>query len=142
LLARSTTINPGSLTITQSNQGNYGNAIFQTYVRDQIKKKGQNGTIDISADNSQNSFAFKSGDLHTSFDKVNAGLSGAVSADGTWNIHVNIQDTYNFEYNNYGHSYSGAGVSTLNNAALIGQWAGVVSPYPVNIDFDYTYRAQ
>jgi hypothetical protein len=150
LLARSTTINPGSLTISQSNQGNYGNVLnqiktsddFQNYVTDQIKKKGQKGTIDISANDSQNSFAFKSGDLHTAFDKVNAGLLGTESANGTWNVHVNIKGTYNFEYNSFGSSYSGVAISTLNNAALVGQWTGVVSRYPVNNNFDYIYKSQ
>lgn len=150
MLARSTTINPTPLTITSNNQKNYGNIInqiqtstdFNDYIEKKVKDNGKNGVLNISANDPRNSFTFQSGDLKTSLHNVNGGLSGTQASDGTWNIHVNIQDTYNFEPNGYGKSYSGAAISTLNNAAFVGQWAGIVSTYPVNINFDYTYKAQ
>jgi RHS repeat-associated protein len=84
LLAHSTTVNPQAVNITQANQQNYGNVIdkiehsndFNNYVQKQIRKNGQNGTIDVSAADSQNSFIFGSGDLMTSLHIVNSGLSG------------------------------------------------------------------
>jgi hypothetical protein len=70
------------------------------------------------------SFDFNSGDLFTSLHAVNAGLSGQRSPDGAWNLHVSVQDTYNFDPSGYGGKYSSKAVSTLNNAAVAGQWAG------------------
>jgi RHS repeat-associated protein len=149
LIARSaTTLSPSSLIITSGNQSNYGNVInkiqqlsdFNTYVEGQIKKHGQDGNLNVPADDPNFSFAFRTGDLHTAFDKVTGGLSGKQSADGTWNLHVTISDVYNFERNSYGGGFSGNAVTALNNAAVVGQQAGVISTYPININLDYTYN--
>jgi RHS repeat-associated protein len=150
MLARSTTLNPGPLNITPGNQQTYGNVInkiekskdFTNYVDDQIKKNGKNGTLNVPVNDPNYSFTFNQGDLKTALHNVNGGLSGKQSPDGSWNIRVNIQDTYNFEPNRYGSGYSSNAVSTLNNAAVAGQAAGVVSPYPVNISFNYAYKPQ
>ncbi|MDA9475086.1 hypothetical protein XI03_11365 [Bradyrhizobium sp. CCBAU 65884] len=148
MLARSTTINPQPLNITSSNQRYYGNVInqiqkssdFTNYVADKVNRQAKNGVIDVPVTDPSNSFTFSQGDLKTALHNVNAGLSGKQSSNGTWNIKVTISDTYNFEPNNYGNSYSKAAISTLNNAAVLGQAAGVVSPYPVSIGFDYSYK--
>jgi RHS repeat-associated protein len=149
MLAHSTTINPQGITITSGNQQQYGNVInkiqtsndFHNYLDNKIKEKGQNGTTDISSDDSKNSFIFASGDLHTSLNKVNAGLHGTESVDGTWNISVNISDTYNFDpKSNYGNGAANQTINSLNNEAYIAQQAGVVSTYPMDINFDYTYK--
>ena len=150
MMAHSTTINPGPLNITPQNQQSYGNVInqiqqsidFNTYVKKQVKDNSQNGTINVSGNDPNNSLTFGSGDLQTALHRVNAGLSGKQSANGTWNLHVNINDTYNFEPNNYGKSYSSGAISTLNISAVLGQWTQVITPYPVNINFDYTYKHQ
>jgi RHS repeat-associated protein len=149
MLAHSTTIDPQPVNITPSNQQYYGNIVnqiqkssdFNTYVKKEIKDDGKNGSINVPA-NPSHSLNFNQGDLFTSLHAANVGLSGKQSADGSWNIHVNMQDTYNFDPKNYGSSYSGAAVSTINNAAYIGQQAGIVSPYQVSIKFDYTYKTQ
>jgi hypothetical protein len=148
MLAHSTTLNPGPLNITPANQQSYGNVIsqiqksadFNNYVEDKVKRDAKNGILDVPAAGSKNSFVFNQGDLKTALHNVNAGLSGRQSPDGSWNVHVDIQDTYNFEPNSYGAGYSNKAISTLNNAAVLGQSAGVVSPYPVDIKFDYVYR--
>jgi RHS repeat-associated protein len=149
MLAHSTTINPQPLNITQNNQRYYGNVInqvqkstdFKNYVTDKVSG-AKNGVINIPATDS-NSFTFNQGDLKTALHNVDAGLSGKQSSDGSWNIRVNIQDTYNFEpHSDYGNSNSSKAINTLNNAAVVGQAAGVISPYPVNINFDYVYQPQ
>jgi RHS repeat-associated protein len=151
MLARSTTVNPGALYITSGNQGNYGNLIskieqsrdFTGYVASQIDKNGANGSLDIPSNDPRYGFPFKSGDTFTALGKVNAGLSGKQSADGTWNLHVTINNTYNFEANsNYGKSNSSRAINTLNNAAFVGQETGIISSYPVNVSFDYVYKPQ
>ena len=151
MLAYSTTLNPGPLNITPANQQNYGNVIskiqksddFTNYVQDQIKKSSKNGTLNVPTDNDAYSFPFKSGDLLTSLHNVDAGLSGVKSPDGSWNLHVTLTDTYNFDpHRNYGTSVEDRAVTTLNNSAFVGQQLGVVSTYPINISFDYKYNPQ
>jgi RHS repeat-associated protein len=148
MLAHSTTINPGPLNITPSNQGNYGNLInkiqnsdiFSTYVQDQIDKNGKKGKLDVPSNDPNYSLNFTSGDLHTSLGKVNVGLSGAQSSNGSWNIKVNVSDTYDFSLvQDYGNGGSARGLTTLNNAAYVAQQAGVISDYPVDINFNYNY---
>jgi hypothetical protein len=54
---------------------------------------------------------------------------------------VTISDVYNFDpKQNYGSGITDKGVTTLNNSAFLGQQLGVVTDYPVNISFDYTYK--
>jgi hypothetical protein len=134
--------------ITSSNQGNYGNVIskiqnsstFNTYVQDQIDQNGKNGTLNVPSDHPKYSLNFSSGDLHTSLGKVNVGLSGTQASNGSWNIKVNVSDTYNFSpVHDYGNSAPARGVTTLNNGAYFAQEAGLVSDYPVDINFNYTY---
>jgi len=61
-------------------------------------------------------------------------------SNGSWNIKVNVSDTYNFSLvQDYGRGGSARGVTTLNNAAYVAQQAGVISDYPVDINFNYTY---
>jgi len=148
MLAHSTTVNPGPLQITPINQGSYGgiinkiqdSRIFNTYVQDQIDKNGKNGKLNIPSNDPNFSLNFTSGDLHTSLGKVNVGLSGTQVSNGSWNIKVNVSDTYNFSLvQDYGSGGSARGVTTLNNAAYVAQQAGVISDYPVDINFNYTY---
>ena len=151
MLARSITIDPGPLTITKTNQQTYGNIVnqiqtsneFSSYVKGKLKSDSRMGQIDIPAIK-KNSLAFTSGDLHLSIGKVDAGLSGKQSKDGAWNLKVNISDIYNYEWHkDYGGEGAvGAALTTINNAAYAGQQTGVVSQYPVNINFDYTYKPQ
>jgi len=149
MLAYSTTLNPGPLNITPANQQNYGNVIskiqksddFTNYVQDQIKKSSKNGTLNVPTDNDAYSFPFKSGDLLTSLHNVDAGLSGVKSQDGSWNLHVTITDTYNYDLKtNYRSGITAKAITTVNNSALVGQQVGLISNYPVDISFDYTYK--
>jgi hypothetical protein len=149
MLAHSTTVNPGPLQITPSNQWNYGGVInkiqesstFDTDVQDQIEQNGKNGKLNVPSNDPRYSLNFRSGDLHTSMGKANVGLSGTQAPNGSWNIKENVSDTYNFSLvSDYGNSGSARGITTLNNAAYFAQQAGVVSDYPVNINFDYTYN--
>jgi hypothetical protein len=139
------------LNITPVNQQSYGNLIskieksrdFSSYVGEQVTKNGANGSLNIPSDDPRYSFPFKSGDPLTALGKVNAGLSGKQSADGTWNLHVNINDTYNCEASsNYGNGNLSRTITSLNNAAVVGQTTGIITPYPVNISFDYIYKPQ
>jgi RHS repeat-associated protein len=148
MLARSTTLNPGPLNVTPANQWSYGGVIakieksrdFTNYVHEQIKKNGNNGTLNIPADDPQFSLRFTSGDLKTALHNVNAGLAGKQSQDGSWNLHVTLNDTYNFDpHRNYGSSLGDRAITTLNNSAFAGQQLGIVSNYPINIIFDYKY---
>jgi hypothetical protein len=149
LLAHSTTLNPGSLNITPGNQQSYGNLInkiqqssdFTNYVNNQIRKNGRNGALNVPSGNDAYSFPFQSGDLFTSLHNVDAGLAGTKAPNGTWNLHVTISDVYNFDLKqNYGSGMTEKAITTLNNSAFLGQQLGVVTDYPVNINFDYTYK--
>jgi hypothetical protein len=150
LLAHSTTLNPGGVNITAANQQNYGNLInkvqqssdFTSYVEDQIRKNGRNGALNVPSGNDSYSFAFQSGDLFTSLHNVDAGLTGTKAPNGTWNLHVTISDVYNFDLKqNQGAGITGKAVTTINNYAFLGQQLGVITDYPINLSFDYAYKA-
>jgi hypothetical protein len=80
---------------------------------------------------------------NTSLHAANAGLSGTESPNGAWNLHVTITDTYNFSgVANYGTGPFNMGVTALNDEAFLAQQAGVISNYPVSINFNYIYNPQ
>jgi hypothetical protein len=51
-----------------------------------------------------------------------------------------INDTYDFKSQSRG--FSSPAVGVVNYAAYLGQQSGVISTYPININFDYKYNPQ
>jgi RHS repeat-associated protein len=140
---------PSAVTVTQGNQGQYGNVInkiekspeFNDYIEKAIRKNAQNGSINEPSGNTDSmSFSLsQSPDLFLGLGKVNVGLTGSQSNGGNWNLNVVVQDTYNFEYHDYSGGYGTRAATTLNNAAYYGQQGGIINQYPVNIQFNYQY---
>jgi hypothetical protein len=68
----STTIKPGALSITTSNQQNYGNIIskiqgssdFSNYVQKQIDENGKKGAINVPSDSAHSLDFSKKNDLY------------------------------------------------------------------------------
>jgi hypothetical protein len=146
LFNRSLSLNPGPVTITPSNQSQYGtitneisnNAAFQQFIGDQVKaQKGK------KINESNLPYEFKSGDLHTAIHKAdNVRISGTESENGTWNLNVTVQKYYTFNPHGAGYYENEPTVTTENNVGYAEQKEGIIRPYNINITFPYTYTPQ
>jgi RHS repeat-associated protein len=145
LLNRSLTLNPSSLTINASNQNQYGNVItaiqqssyFQNYIMQTVGSNSKNGSINGVFNDV--SFPLSTPDLHTSIGKANIAIQGNESSQGVWNLNVSVTDVYDYRIDT---NYSSPSLSVLNNSAAISQKTGVISPYNLTVNFNYSYSSK
>ena len=79
-------------------------------------------------------------DLYLAFHYYKAAVSGTKNEDGSWNIKCTLGDAYNFEYHDLDEKegYVNKAVTVINNLAYSDQLVGVIKPFPVFVDMEFT----
>lgn len=107
-----------------------------TQIQDTIKKciNQSNGKSFTAAD-CKGSVEFTEGDLYYSIQKTNYKISGTKIDNSTWNINVNLYDTYDFtEFR------TSLTVGALaNNLGFVMQHTGLLIPYDWDVSYDMIY---
>lgn len=141
LLVHSTRLEPGDLTITEKNQGVYGNPINR--IRESKEYDAAfNEAIDFAQTSNEpfvSSLRFADGDLYTSLNRANIEIS-VLNVDGNWVANTTITDVYDFNETNPS-TYKGTMTRIPATQAFQDQADGYLSNYKVNIKFTDTKKA-
>ena len=96
-----------------------------------------NGKSFTSSDCS-GSVEFTEGDLYYSIQKTNYKISGEKNSDSTWNISVNLYDTYDFTELRKGFTKG----DLANNLGFTMQHTGLLIPYDWDVKYSMTYTEE
>lgn len=143
LMKHSLKLNSKDLEITENNQKNYGNVInaikdskeFNRVVQSSIESSTQEQLTSGIA----TSLSFETGDLLTSIGKADISFT-AQKVQGGYNLNVQLDDTYNFEFKGAKEYKGSEGVISANNSAYLSQKAETISPYKVMAKFKTSYK--
>lgn len=81
------------------------------------------------------SVEFTEGDLYYSIQKADYKMSGIKIDNSTWNINVNLSDTYNFTEFRTGLTMG----ALANDLGFVMQHTGLLVPYYWDVEYDMTY---
>ncbi|MFA6023721.1 MAG: SpvB/TcaC N-terminal domain-containing protein [Candidatus Gracilibacteria bacterium] len=147
LLSHSLELNPGSVSINEGNQSEWGNVIdsikgtdeFQSKVGEIVSNAEFNGQTSIEGTDGQRGLRLnETSDLKMSIGTAGMQVTGSQLENGAWDLDVSISDKYHFDA---GFEYSGgATYDALNTGAAAAQTTGFISEFTESINFDYTYE--
>ena len=112
---------------------------FEGILKRYIKEYINTNNIDITKD-----IEFQNGDMMLALHGAKIRIKGNKNVIGRWNLHIEIQDRYDFTDFKQLEDYIGATEnvpksvfsSTLNNFALVSSQYGVIKPYDFIIEMD------
>ena len=118
---------------------------YKNFIQDKMQKAKESGEAHINYNGGvgtgKDSLVFNSGDLKYSFQKItNISINGKMLDNGTWELNVKLNDTYDYAFTPELNEYKGELKATVGaNVATVSQTQGVISNYNINVEFNDTW---